>query len=88
MSETKKTESKAKRTTKSEKPPKAPREKKPKEDLVVFAIRLTKAERDKIHETAGPAGATRFIRAVAAAFANEDEAGFRAAVQEAKKLRD
>ncbi len=60
---------------------------KPKQDLVVFAIRLTQAERDKIHATAGPRNATHFIRAVAAAFANEDEGAFKATLKEAHKLR-
>lgn len=59
----------------------------PKEDLVVFAIRLTQAERDKIHATAGPRNATHFVRTVAAAFANEDEAAFKATLKEARKLR-
>ncbi len=61
---------------------------KPKEhDRVVFAIRLTQAERDKIHATAGPRNATHFVRTVAAAFANEDEAAFKATLKEARKLR-
>ena len=36
----------------------------PKEDLVVFAFRLTPAERDLIHKAAGPAKASRFVRAL------------------------
>ena len=73
---------------------KAPAEKKtpkksakPREDLVVFAFRLTEAERTKIHATAGPARASRFVRQVAAAFANEDERAFRAALKEAREAR-
>ncbi|MCH7779468.1 MAG: hypothetical protein IH848_01360 [Acidobacteria bacterium] len=60
---------------------------KPKEDLVVFAIRLTQAERDKIHATAGPRNATHFVRTVTAAFANEDVKAFQAVLKEAKELR-
>ena len=59
----------------------------PKEELVVFAFRLTPAERDAIHKTAGPRNATRLVRQVAVAFGNEDEAGFKAALKEAKELR-
>ena len=57
---------------------------KPKEHLVVFAFRLTKAERAAIHKTAGPANASRFIRRVAVAFANEDESAFKAVLAEAR----
>ena len=60
---------------------------KTKEDLVVFAIRLTQAERDKIHAMAGPRNATHFIRTVSAAFANEDVKAFQAALKEARELR-
>ena len=61
--------------------------KSPKEDLVVFAFRLTQAERDLIHKTSGPANASRFVRRVAAAFAKEDEAGFRGVLKEARETR-
>ncbi len=71
----------------SAKPAKVPREKKPKEDLVVFAFRLTEAERDLIHETAGPRNATGFVRRVAVAFAGGDEPAFRAVLKEARELR-
>ena len=60
---------------------------KPKEDLVVFAFRLTEAERTAIHKTAGPARASRYVRSVAAAFAKEDEAGFRNLLREAREAR-
>lgn len=69
------------------KTPKVKKEKPPKEDLVVFAIRLTQAERDAIHAAAGPRGATRYVRAVAGAFAAGDEAAFRALVKEAREQR-
>lgn len=72
---------------KTDEQPKAQKQRTPKEDLVVFAFRLTPAERDAIHKTAGPAKASRFIRQVAAAFANEDEATFRAALKQAREVR-
>ena len=45
----------------------------PAEDLVVFAFRLTPKERDLIHKAAGPAKASRFVRAIAIAAASGDE---------------
>ncbi len=54
-----------------------------KEDLVVFAFRLTAAERNAIHKTAGPRNATRLVRQVAVAFAHKDEGAFRDAVKKA-----
>ena len=59
----------------------------PKEDLVVFAIRLTEPERKAIHDAAGPRNATQFVRAVALAAARDDLAAFKYAINEAKKLR-
>ena len=53
----------------------------------VFAIRVTDAELAAIHKAAGPRNATRFIRAVAAAFAAEDDGAFRAVVKEARAAR-
>ena len=53
----------------------------------VFAIRVTDDELAAIHRAAGPRNATRFIRAVAAAFASEDDAAFRAVVKGARELR-
>jgi hypothetical protein len=50
----------------------------------VFAIRVTDEELAAIHKAAGPRNATRFVRAVAAAFANADESAFRAVLQEAR----
>ena len=72
-------------TTKAAKQPTPKKEKAPKEKLCVFAFRLTPAERDAIHKTAGPARASRFIRSVAVAFANEDEGAFKAVVKEARE---
>ena len=46
------------------KEPKPKKERAPKEELVVFAFRLTPAERDAIHRAAGPAKATKYVRAL------------------------
>jgi hypothetical protein len=71
---------------KAEKPVKVPRL--PKEEgLVVFAFRLTEAERDAIHKAAGPARASRFVRTIAVAAANEDEAAIKATIKEAREAR-
>jgi hypothetical protein len=43
------------------------------EELVVFAFRLTAAERELIHKAAGPAKASRYVRTLAVAAANGDE---------------
>ncbi len=43
------------------------------EEMVVFAFRLTAAERDLIHKAAGPAKASRYVRTLAVAAANGDE---------------
>jgi hypothetical protein len=68
--------------------PKPTRERKPKEEgLVVFALRMSEPERVALHEAAGPAQASRVMRALAVAFANEVEAAFKAALAEARKLR-
>ena len=65
--------------------PKAKREPKPKEDLCVFALRMTPDERDRLHASTGPARATRFARAVLIAFANGDDVTFRRLVKEAEE---
>jgi len=81
----------AKAATKAKTPkePKPKKEKAPKEPKPgrVFAFRLTDAELAAIHGTAGPRNATRLVRAVAAAFANEDEAAFRNVLKEAREAR-
>ncbi len=53
----------------------------------VFAIRVTDAELAAIHKAAGPRNATRFVRAIAAAFAAGDEKAFRAVLKEARETR-
>ncbi|MGH9867066.1 MAG: hypothetical protein ACREAA_02730 [Candidatus Polarisedimenticolia bacterium] len=63
---------------------KAPAEKKsarePIEDACVFAFRLSVADRTRIHEAAGPAKATRFVRGAALAAATGDLDAFKALV--------
>ena len=72
--------------TKAPKPKKERASKEPKPGRV-FAIRVTDAELEAIHRASGPRNATRLIRAVAAAFASEDEAAFKAVLKEARELR-
>ena len=83
------TKKKSSTTTKKATPKKATTKaaKVPKEDLVVFAIRLTAAERDAIHAAAGPRGATRFVRGLAVAAARDDLKGIQAVLKEARQLR-
>src|SRR5262245_4039892 len=73
---------------KAPKAAKPAKESKPKrekvENPVVFAFRLSEADRTKIHEAAGPAGATRFVRAAALAAATGDSKAFEALVAQAK----
>jgi hypothetical protein len=49
-----------------------------REDLCVFAFRLTAEERDLIHKAAGPAKASKFVRTLVVAAARNDEAAVRA----------
>jgi len=51
--------------------------KKTREELCVFAFRLTEEERDAIHKAAGPAKASKFVRMLAVAAARNDEAAVR-----------
>lgn len=43
-----------------------------KEELVVFAFRLTPEERELLHKAAGPAKASRYVRTLAVAVARGD----------------
>ncbi len=56
---------------KAAKEPKPKKEKTPKVPLVVFAFRLSEADRDLIHKAAGPGKATKFVLAAALAAANQ-----------------
>jgi hypothetical protein len=77
----------SKKTPKASKPKKAaPRDEAPKQaddsqELVVFAFRLTRAERDLIHKAAGPAKASKFVRSLAVAAAAGDEAAVKATME-------
>jgi hypothetical protein len=57
--------------------PDEPKQKAPREDLCVFAFRLTAEERGAIHKAAGPANASKFVRTLAVAAARHDEAAVR-----------
>jgi hypothetical protein len=61
-----------------------PKEKAFKEDLCVFAFRLTEAERDAIHAAAGPAKASKFARTLLVAAARNDEAAMKAIMKAAQ----
>ena len=56
----------------------------PKEPQVVFAFRLTAAERDLLHKAAGPAKASRFVLGAALAAANANTKAFETLVGQAK----
>jgi hypothetical protein len=49
-----------------------------RDDLCVFAFRLTAEERDAIHKAAGPAKASKFARTLLVAAARNDEAAVKA----------
>ena len=84
---------KAKAAAPKTKPPKAAKPKKEKppresrEGWGTFALKMPIPEREAFHKAAGPASASRFARTVLVAFANGDEAAFKNAISEAKKLR-
>ena len=74
-----------KKTTRARKPAAekpAAETKAPREELCVFAFRLTEAERDAIHKAAGPAKASKFARSLLVAAATKDEAAVRAIMKE------
>ncbi len=82
---------KAKKATKAkaEKEPapkeaKPKKEKAPKEPQVVFAFRLSEAQRDAIHKAAGPGKATKFVRSAALAAASGDRPAFEELLATAK----
>ena len=72
------------KSTKKSKTAKPKKEKTTKEPLVVFAFRLTEADRDLIHKAAGPAGASRFVLAAALAAARHSQGAFDGLVEQAK----
>ena len=69
------------------KAPKEKRERSSKEPQVVFAFRLSEADRTLIHKAAGPAGATRFVLGAAVAAATGDTKAFEVLTSQAKTNR-
>ena len=63
---------------------KEPKPKKVKTPLVVFAFRLSEADRRAIHTAAGAGGASKFVHAAALAAANGDTNAFQALTAQAK----
>lgn len=53
-------------------------------EIVVFAFRLTRAERDEIHAATGSAKASRFIRTIALAGARGDMKAVQEAMDEVR----
>ena len=68
----KKTSKKAPKKVKATPKDAAPKQADDSQELVVFAFRLTRAERDQIHKAAGPAKASSFVRWLAVAAAEGD----------------
>ena len=71
VAEAKPTESAKPKRRKKDEPKAEP--KPPKEELVVFALRMAASDRDALHRAAGPAKATRFARALLIAASKGDE---------------
>ena len=71
--------------TGSSKPAVAPKPRDDSQTFVVFAFRLTRAERDLIHAAAGSAKASRLVKNAALAAATKDVDAFRALVAEVEK---
>ena len=57
------------------------KKKAPREDLCVFAFRLTSEERDAIHKAAGPGKASKFARGLLVAAARNDDVALKAIVK-------
>ena len=74
----------SKKAAKLAKQAKPKKEKAPAEPMVVFAFRLSEADRTRIHEAAGSGKAPRFVRAAALAAANGDTKAFEELVAQAK----
>jgi len=64
----------------------APKSKESREELCVFAFRLTEAERDAIHKAAGPARASKFARRLLVAAAQKDAAAVKAIMEGSKAV--
>jgi hypothetical protein len=74
----KKTTAKARKPRAAAKTPAESKKKALREELCVFAFRLTPEERADIHKAAGPAKASKFVRTLAVAAARNDEATVKA----------
>ena len=72
MAKKKQTSKKAPKKAKSTPKDTAPKQADDSQELVVFAFRLTRAERDQIHKAAGPAKASSFVRGLTVAAAAGD----------------
>lgn len=74
-----------KKTTRGRKPAAekpASKAKAAREELCVFAFRLTEEERNDIHKAAGPGKASKFARNLLVAAARKDDAAVRAIMKE------
>jgi hypothetical protein len=74
-----------KKTTRARKPAAekpTSKAKAPREELCVFAFRLTEEERNDIHKAAGPGKASKFARSLLVAAARKDDAAVRAILKE------
>lgn len=82
---TKRKTTKKRATTKTRKPAakaqEKPEKKAAREDLCVFAFRLTAEERDAIHKAAGPAMASKFARGLLVAAARNDDVALKAIIK-------
>ena len=65
----------------------APTQPEDSQGLVVFAFRLTRAERDLIHKAAGAAKASQLVKGAALAAATKDVDAFRAIITEAEAAK-
>ena len=68
-------------------PPPRKRERERSERQVVFAFRLSEAQRARIHQAAGAGQATRFVRGTALAVANGDRKALEELMTQAKGHR-
>ena len=65
--------------------PTTPKQPDDSQDLVVFAFRLTRAERDTIHAAAGSAKASKFVRSLTLAAARGDSKAVKETMEAARK---
>jgi hypothetical protein len=77
--------SKPKGEKKGKQEPKSKKEHAPKEPQVVFAFRLSEADRERIHKAAGPGKATKFVLAAALAAADADTKAFQDLIKRDQK---